>query len=165
MPGRALSGTLKVIGTVGTIAGVAAELYAPVAAAQEIDAAGEKLGEAVLPMAQFKANYNNPGLVVIGNRIDNQTYMFEPKEYGGSPLYRVIANPVEAAELGMEPGSLKKVGELYQNPIDHVWRNDDLNGIAKIGILDWFEGKRQVSAWIAQYPESGNGYFLNVEKQ
>jgi RHS repeat-associated protein len=165
MPSRSLAGTLKVIGAVGMIAGAAAELYTPIAAAQELDAAGEQLGEAILPIVKFNARLNNPGIVMIGNQIDGQTFMFEPKRYGGSPLSRVIANPIEAAELGVTPGSLQKIGELYWDPSDRTWRNHNLNGIAEIGVIDWLGGKREVSVWVAQYPEAGNGYFLNYLKR
>ncbi|WP_206313536.1 SpvB/TcaC N-terminal domain-containing protein [Streptomyces coryli] len=163
MPSRSLASTLKVVGTVGTIAGAAASLYAPIAAAQELDAAGEALGDAYLPAWESNARFNNSGMVMIGNRIDGQAFMFEPKEFGGSPLFRVISNPIEAGDQGVEPGSLEKVGELYWNGSDR-WATDDLSGVAKIGVLDWLQGKRQVTAWIAQYPESGNGYFLNIKR-
>ena len=161
LPGRRLAGTLRVLGTAATVLSAASELYAPVAAAAEIDAAGEQLGSSVgVPMARLNQKLLDSGLVTIGNTVDGQTFMFDPKTYGPAPLYRIVGNPVEAAELGIAPGSLQKVADFWN--VGDRWYSPDMTAIRPLGLTDWYWGRRESQGWIDKYPD--NALYLNMKK-
>ena len=159
--GGALKGITKVVGTAGAVVAVAADLYAPVAAAQQIDEASEQMGRQLgVPLGRFRAKFEAPNLVPIVNEIRGHSFMFDPRLYGPASLYVILGNPQEAAEHHLPPGGLLKVGDLWWQPRESRWTTSDLSAVAPLGLFDrLFQGFSEVHAWIARYP---GGYGLNV---
>jgi RHS repeat-associated protein len=163
--GRAYArGAVRILSTGAAVAGVAGELYAPIAAAEEIDAAKERIAQEIgVPFGHHKAFIQGTGLVPISNSIRGQSFMFDPKGYGQpSTLYRIVGDVGEAAELGIEAGDRVKVAEFWY--FDGRWYSSDVSAISEIGFVDWINGKREVTGWIGIYPTPGN-YVLNIKKE
>ncbi|MGD0246678.1 MAG: RHS repeat-associated core domain-containing protein, partial [Streptosporangiaceae bacterium] len=157
-------GILKAIGTAGIVAGAVADLYAPVAAAQQIDESAAQLGQyAGTPTGIQRAKLEHPGFVLIINQIQGQTFMFDPQKHGPAALYRILGNQLEAADLHVETGSLVKVGDLHWQSGEQRWATDDLYGEAGTGWLESIFPKQTTRAWVdANYP--GGSYGLNMTK-
>ncbi len=148
---------LRMLGVAGTAAGFASELYAPVAGAQQFDAASAQLGEtAGVAQGKLKVKIEHEELVSIGNRINGQAFLFDPQKSGPASLYRIVGDLQEAAELGVEVGSRVKVDELYWNPkterYEHTQQEEER----------WyhlFVPRSGTYTWISEYPDKK--YYLN----
>jgi RHS repeat-associated protein len=127
----------------GAVAGVVSELYAPVAAAEEFDAMIDEIEEGVAkPLALYNLNMNKrlgqDELVAI--QMEGAVYAFDPRKEGPAALYRIITDPVEAAELHVKVGAMRKVTDFYWQAHEGVWRTSFSEGEDVGGPFEDFRG-------------------------
>jgi hypothetical protein len=133
--GRGIAGSaLKLISRSAAVAGVAAELYTPIAGAQEIDSADQRLGATVIgPLGDFTERIlrrltsdKPPELVPVAFGKSTEKFLFDPKKHGPASLYRIVSSLQEAADMHVEPGSMVKVGDFYN--VGNRWQMSTNDG-------------------------------------